>query len=109
MSHDCGSHLAAHKGSEGAELLGEGQEHLVLIVDGVCQEGDQLAPGALNLKMLSLTKYRLSEIPAHPQSQCDGGELLDAVQPELHVLVPQLVNEDRDRVKGVVASIRGHC
>ena len=51
MSHVSGSHLAAHQGSEGAELLGEGQEHLVLIVDGVCQEGDQLTPGALNLKI----------------------------------------------------------
>ena len=44
----------------------------------------------------------------YPQRQGDGGELLNAVQPELDILVPQLVDKYRDRVKGVVASIRSH-
>ena len=45
--------LPAHQRGEGAELLGQRQEHLVLIVNRVRQEGDQLGPdeiGTLQLK-----------------------------------------------------------
>ena len=45
---------------------------------------------------------------AHPQGQGDGGELLDAVKPQLNIFIPQLVNEHRYGVEGVIASIRGH-
>ena len=45
---------------------------------------------------------------AHPQSQGDGGELLDAVQPQLDVFIPQLVDEHCYGVEGVIASIRSH-
>ena len=37
-----------------AKLLGQGQRHLILVIDGVSQEGDQLAPGALNLKNIDI-------------------------------------------------------
>ncbi len=57
---------SSHEGRERAQLLGEGQQHLILVVDGVGQEWDQLGPGAL-----------------HTQCQSNGGELLDGVQAKL--------------------------
>ena len=49
-------HLAAQEAVEGAELLGQGQRYLVLVIDSVSQEGEQLAPGALNLKNINMWK-----------------------------------------------------
>lgn len=57
---------ASHQGGEGSQLLRQRQEDLILIVDGVCQEGQKLAAG-----------------PLHPEGQGDGGQLLDAVEAEL--------------------------
>jgi hypothetical protein len=54
----------ADQGDEGAQLLGEGQQHLVLVVDGLGQEGDQLGPRAL-----------------HAQRQGYRRQLLDGVEP----------------------------
>ena len=45
---------------------------------------------------------------ANPQGQGDGGELLDAVKPQLDIFIPQLIDEHRYGVEGVIASIRGH-
>ena len=42
------------------------------------------------------------------QSQGDGGELLDAVEPELNILVSQLVYQHGNRVQGVIPSVVGH-
>ena len=57
---------AADQFGEGSQLLCQCQQHLVLIVDGLRQERDQLVP-----------------CPLHTQSQCDSGQLLDRVQPQL--------------------------
>ena len=62
-----------------AELLGQGQRHLILVIDGVSQEGDQLAPGALNLKNIDIWKQWnvYEDLSAHPQRERDDGRLLD--------------------------------
>lgn len=57
---------AANEGSEGSQLVCEGQQHLVLIVDGVGEDGDEFAVG-----------------PLHAQRQGDGAQLLDGVEPQL--------------------------
>ena len=57
---------ASDEGRERAQLLGEGQQHLVLVVDGVGQERDQLGPGTLD-----------------SQGHSDGRQLLDGVQAKL--------------------------
>ena len=83
--------LPAHQRSEGAQLLRQRQQHLVLVIDGVGEEGDQLGPRPLN-----------------PQRQGDGGELLDGVQPQLHVLIPELVNQDCDGIERIISSVCSH-
>ena len=62
-----------------------------LIVDSISQEGNELGLGAL-----------------HAQRQRDGGQLFDGVQPELDILVSELVNKDSDGVEGVVRCVTGH-
>lgn len=39
---------AANERDEAAELLGEREEHLVLVVDGLGQEGDELGSGSFH-------------------------------------------------------------
>jgi len=52
--------------SKVAQLVGQGQQYLVLIVYGLGEEGNQLGPCALLA-----------------QSECNGGQFLDGVQPKL--------------------------
>ena len=49
-------HPAAQEVGEGADCRAaqQSQRHLILVIDGVSQEGDQLAPGALNLKNIDI-------------------------------------------------------
>jgi hypothetical protein len=46
--------------------------------------------------------------PLHAQSQGDGGQLLDGVEPQLDVLVPQLIYEDGYGVQRVVPRVVRH-
>jgi len=70
---------AADQRRELAELLGEGEQHLVLVVDGLREEGHELGARALRA-----------------QRQRDRRQLFDAVQAQLHVLVAQLVDQHCD-------------
>ena len=59
--------------------------------DDTCEEGDELRAS-----------------PLHTQGQGDGGQLLDRVEAQLDILVPQLVNEHSDRIEGVIPRVSGH-
>lgn len=77
---------ASHQRGEGSQLLRQGQQDLMFIIDGVCEEGQKLAAG-----------------PFYPKGQNDGGQLLDAVETKLNILVAERVSEHRHGVKRVVA------
>ena len=75
-----------HQGGEGAQLLGEGEEHLVLVIDRVRQEGDQLRPRPADLFTIETSIY----LPLDAEGEGDGGQLLDGVETKLrgiHLLV----------------------
>jgi hypothetical protein len=59
------------------KLLREGEQNLVLVVDGLLQERDELLPRAIG-----------------SEGEGNGGDTMDRVQTELNVLRPQLVHEN---------------
>ncbi len=52
--------------------------------------------------------FQSSPGPLHSQSQGNGGQLLDGVEPQLNVLISQLVYQDGYGVERVVPSIVRH-
>ncbi len=77
---------SAEVGDKGpAELLGEREQDLVLVVEAVLQEGDELVARALRA-----------------QGQGDGGEAVDGVEAKVHIVRLELVDQDGDRVQLLV-------
>lgn len=68
-----------------AQLLGEGEEDVILIVDGVGNKGEKLAAGALGA-----------------QGLCNRFDAAGGIETELEVVILELIEEDGDGVKGSV-------
>jgi hypothetical protein len=78
---------------EAAELLAQGDQDLVLILDRFIKKRDELLPGALRT-----------------EGESDGGQPVNGAQAEQDVIVLELIDENRNRVQlvGGVGRV-SHC
>ena len=72
-------------GKRRTELLGEGEQHLVLIVEAVLQKGHELVARALRA-----------------ERKGNGADAVDGVEPQRDVVGLELVDEDGDGVERLV-------
>jgi hypothetical protein len=72
-------------GKRRTELLGEGEQHLVLIVEAVLQEGHKLVARALRA-----------------ERKGNGADAVDGVEPQRDVVGLELVDQNGDRVERLV-------
>lgn len=85
LKKDGGVFDASDVGDEDSELLGHGQEDFVVVVVVLGEERNELLPG-----------------PLFSEGSGDRGEAADRVQPQLDVLVLELVDQNRDWVQRLV-------